>query len=462
MLKFPKDFIWGTSTSAYQIEGGWNQDGKGPSVWDAFCTIPGKIANGESGDVACDHYNRYKEDVQMLKRLGVTAYRFSVSWSRVMPTGRGEVNEKGLQFYSDLVDELLANDIQPWISLNHFDLPLALELELDGWLSDELPDLFAQYAKICFKKLGDRVKHWITFNEAWVVAMLSYGMGIFAPGKVSNRYPYVAGHNMLLAHARAYRIYDQQFRATQKGQIGITNNCDWRQPATDSQADKEAAQRSLEFYFGWLTDPLYFGNYPQSMIDRVGDRLPKFTKEESEMLKGSTDFIGLNHYNTFVVADAAGEPAASSPYANSGIVEDQDILVTFDEKWELTDMNWPVNPEGIYHLLKWIDERYNRPVIYVTENGCSVGDKLENGEVNDVRRIRYLEGYIANSHRALQEGVDLRGYFVWSLMDNFEWALGYQMRFGLHYLVPETLERIPKASAHWFKKVMENNGLQEP
>jgi beta-galactosidase len=459
MIKFPKDFIWGTSTSAYQIEGAWNKDGKGPSVWDAYCTIPGKVVNGETAQVTCDHYHRYKEDVQLLKKLGIKVYRFSISWSRVMPTGRGEVNEMGLQFYSDLVDELLANGIEPWAALSHFDHPLALEFELDGWLNPQMADHFADYARVCFDRLGDRIKHWITFNEAWVVAIFGYGLGVVAPGKVSNSLPYLAGHHLLIAHAKAYRVYDQEFRHKQNGQIGITNNCDWREPFTDSPEDRAAAQRALEFYFGWFTDPVFFGKYPQSMVERVGDRLPKFTPEEQELLKGSTDFVGLNHYNTFIVADAGGKSVPPFPYANSGIVEDQDIQVTTNPDWEVTDMQWPVVPEGIYKLLKWIDERYNHPVIYITENGCAVGDRLENGEVNDQRRINYFKGYISNCHRAIQEGVDVRGYFVWSLMDNFEWALGYQMRFGLVYIKPGTLERVLKASALWYKDVMEKNGF---
>ena len=459
MLQFPKDFIWGTSTSAYQIEGAWNKDGKGPSVWDAFCTIPGRTHKGESAQVTCDHYHRYKEDIQLMKAMGLKVYRFSISWSRIMPTGRGKINEEGIKFYSDLVDECLANGIEPWAALNHFDLPLALEFELDGWTNPQVQDLFADYAEVCFQRLGDRIKTWITFNEAWVVAMLCYGLGIFAPGKTSNSLPYQAGHNLLLAHAKAYRVYDEKFRPTQKGKIGITNNCDWREPLTDSQADKDAAQRALEFFFGWMTDPIFFGDYPQSMIERVKERLPRFTPEESALIKGSTDFIGLNHYTTFMAEHVSENLKASMPYSNSGIAEDQDVNLSTRPQWEITDMKWPVVPEGLYKMLKWIDERYDRPIIYITENGCAVPDKVENGQVNDTRRINYLEGYISNCHKAMKEGVDVRGYFVWSFLDNFEWTLGYQMRFGLHYIVPETLERIPKASAKWFKKVIEQNGF---
>lgn len=249
MIKFPEGFIWGVSTSAYQIEGAWNKDGKGPSVWDAFTLIPGKTANGESGQVACDHYHRFKEDIGLMKQMGLKTYRFSISWSRILPTGKGKVNEAGIQFYSNLIDELLANGIEPWVALNHFDLPLAVEFEHDGWLNPVTADLYADYARLCFSRFGDRVKHWVTFNEAWVVAMLCYGKGIFAPGKSSRKDTYLAGHHLILAHAKAYRVYDSEFRKIQKGVVGIANNCDWREPLTDSEQDKAAAQRALEFYF---------------------------------------------------------------------------------------------------------------------------------------------------------------------------------------------------------------------
>jgi beta-glucosidase/6-phospho-beta-glucosidase/beta-galactosidase len=394
-----------------------------------------------------------------MKSLEIKVYRFSIAWSRVMPTGRDIVNEAGMKFYSDLVDELLTNGIEPWISLNHFDLPLALEFELDGWLSPKLPELFEQYAEVCFEKLGDRVKNWITFNESWVVAMLGYGQGIFAPGKVSDSLPYLAGHHLLLAHARAYRLYEKKFRPIQKGKIGITNNCDWREPLTQSQDDKDAAQRSLEFYFGWFTDPVFFGNYPQSMIDRVGERLPRFTAEESAMLKGSADFIGLNHYNTFNASDAKGVVSKSSPYANGGILEDQDVNLSANPEHELSDMNWPVVPEGMYKLLQWIDKRYSHPVIFITENGGAFPEEKSNGKVGDERRRKYFEGYLTWCHKALQDGVDVRGYFVWSLMDNFEWASGYKMRFGICHVNRDTLERTPKASAFWYRDVISNNGF---
>jgi beta-galactosidase len=459
MITFPKDFIWGTATSAYQIEGAWNKDGKGPSVWDAFCMIPGKIANGESGNIACDHYHRYKEDVQLMKAMGLKYYRFSISWSRVMPAGRGEVNEQGIKFYSDLIDELLANGIEPWVTLNHFDLPLALEFELDGWLSPQLPDLFQEYAKVCFERFGDRVKSWITLNEAWVVAMVCYGTGYFAPGKVSDTFPYIAAHHQLLAHAKAYRLYDQQFRTIQKGRIGITNNCDWREPITNNQEDTNAAQRALEYYFGWFTDPVFFGRYPESMQIYSKDKLPLFTAEETELLKGSLDFIGLNHYTTLIASDLTSEEGQKLPKGQIAIPEDQKVKLFVKPEWKLTDMDWPVEPEGFYKLLKWIDNRYNHPDIYVTENGCAFDVEMVNGQVNDVKRVDFFKNYLSACHKAIDEGVKVKGYFAWSLMDNFEWASGYKMRFGLHHIMPGTLDRVPKESAKWYRSVAENNGF---
>jgi len=306
---FPNDFIWGTATSSYQIEGASVKDGKGPSIWDAFCSIPGKIHNNENGDIACNHYENFKEDVQLMKKMGVKAYRFSIAWARIMPTGKGAVNKAGIQFYSDLIDELIKAGITPWVTLYHWDLPLALQLEDDGWLGNKISDYFAAYADVCFEYFGDRVKNWITLNEPWVVAILGYGQGVFAPGRVSNDEPYLAGHQLILAHAKAYRIYKDKYQH-QKGQIGITNNCDWREPLTDSQKDKDAAERALQFFLAWFADPIYKGDYPQVMKTSLGGRLPTFSKEEQKMIKGTSDFFGLNHYTTMYAAHDDGDTIA--------------------------------------------------------------------------------------------------------------------------------------------------------
>ncbi|MCB0706473.1 MAG: beta-glucosidase [Saprospiraceae bacterium] len=457
MQSFPKDFIWGTATSSFQIEGASNEAGKGFSVWDAFTRIPGKVLNGDTGDVACDHYHRFEEDIRLMKQMGVKAYRFSISWPRILPTGTGAVNQAGIEFYSKLIDCLLANDIEPWVTLYHWDLPLALEFEKDGWLGENISDIFADYAAVCFAHFGDRVKNWITINESWVIAMLSYGQGIFPPGRVSNIEPYQVGHNLIKAHAKAVDLYRTKFQPSQKGRIGIANNCDWREPLTDSAADKAAAERAIEFFLGWFADPIYKGHYPASMVERLGDRLPTFTEEEVKMIKGSSDFFGLNHYTTMYAADSTGLDTKDSVFGNGGISEDQDVQLSVDPSWKMTTMNWSIVPWGFQKLLEWIDQRYDHPEIIVTENGCSFDHEVVGGQVNDQERIDFYKGYLAACQAAISNGANVKGYFAWSFMDNFEWAFGYSRRFGLTHINFETLERTPKASAKWFAEFIRNN-----
>lgn len=452
---FPSDFIWGGATSAYQIEGAFNEDGKGPSIWDVFSSIPGKVKNNENGNIACDHYHRYKEDVAMMKKIGLKAYRFSIAWSRILPQGRGEINLKGIEFYNNLIDELIANDIQPWVTLYHWDLPAALEFEMDGWLGEEISQLFAVYADICYRYFGDRVKNWITINEAWVVAILGYGHGIFAPGKKSNDLPYLAAHHLIKAHAKAVQVYRTKYQSSQKGKIGITNNCDWREPLSKTQPDREAAQRALEFFLGWFADPIWKGDYPQVMKERLGKRLPTFTEEEKDMIKGSSDFFGLNHYTTMLAA-ASSEKDTGSVYGNGGLSEDQDVHLSVDPEWKMTSMQWAIVPFGCRKLLEWIDKRYHHPEIIITENGCSFSESLQDGKVDDSDRIEFFKGYLSEIKNAIDSGVDVRGYFIWSLMDNFEWALGFDKRFGITY-VDHNLERIMKASAFWYGRVIAKN-----
>lgn len=458
MKKFPENFTWGTATSSYQIEGAHNVDGKGPSIWDAFCTIPNRVKNNDNGNVGIDHYNRFKEDVALMKSQGFKAYRFSISWPRVMPEGKGLVNEKGIKFYSDLIDELLANDIQPWVTLYHWDLPLALQTEEDGWLNPEISDYFKGYADLCFSRFGDRVKHWITLNEPWVVSILGYGHGAFAPGRKSNSEPYLAAHHLLVAHAKAVDIYRRRY-GNQHGSIGITNNCDWREPLTDRFEDRVASERALEFFLGWFADPVYKGDYPEVMKERLGRRLPDFTLEEKKLLLNSSDFFGLNHYTTMYASELKGDETDSIK-GNGGISEDQGVSLTKDKEWSLTAMDWAVVPWGCRKLLEWINERYDKPPIYITENGFACDDELENGEVDDSEtRLTYYRGYLGACHEAIQSGVDLRGYFAWSMFDNFEWAHGYSSRFGINYVNYETFERIPKASAKWFSELIASNSL---
>ncbi len=459
MITFPKDFIWGSATSSYQIEGAWNSDGKGPSIWDSFCTIPGKVAKNENGEIACDHYNKFEEDVKLMKDMGLKAYRFSISWPRIQAKGKGDVNAKGIVFYNKLINCLLENGIEPWVTLYHWDLPLALQFEEDGWLGDSISDHFASYARICFENFGDRVKNWITINESWVIAMLGYGQGVFAPGRVSNSEPYLAGHNLLLAHGKAVDIYRNEFQSVQKGRIGITNNCDWREPLTDSELDKSAAERALEFFLAWFADPIYKGDYPKSMRSRLGERLPKFSAKEKTMLQGSSDFFGLNHYTTMYASHDNGENKKGNVYGNGGLSEDQDVTLSLSKEWELTSMNWAIVPWGCEKLLLWIKDRYDNPEIIITENGCAFDDKIEDGYIEDDSRLNFYKDYLTSCESAIEKGVNLKGYFAWSLMDNFEWASGYSKRFGLWFVDFKTLKRTPKKSAKWYKKTIEDNGF---
>lgn len=458
MSKFGENFIWGVATSAYQIEGAFDKDGKGLSIWDTFSNKPGNVMNDENGNVACDHYHMSSSDVKMIADLGVKAYRFSIAWTRILPQGYGEVNQKGIDFYNKLIDDLLANGITPWVTLYHWDLPQNLQDEHDGWLGREIVDHFKNFADICFAAFGDRVKHWITLNEPWVVAILGYGQAVFPPAITSNSAPYLAGHHLLLAHAEAVQIYRQKYQQTQDGVIGITNNCDWREPIDDHPDNIAAAERALEFFLGWFADPVYKGNYPQSMIDRVGDRLPIFTVEEQEMLKGSSDFFGLNHYTTMMVKnDDHSADVAQSVYGNGGISEDQDVILSVDPAWGQTSMGWSIVPWGCRKLLVWIANRYGNPDIYITENGCSFDAEVVNGESADPGRVEFLHGYLEECANAIAQGAKLKGYFAWSFMDNFEWALGYSKRFGLVHVDFETLVRTPKTSYYWYREYIKEN-----
>jgi beta-glucosidase len=459
MSTFPIGFTWGAATSAYQIEGAHAADGKGPSIWDAFSAIPGKTHQDENGQTAADHYHRLGEDVGLMRAMKLPAYRFSISWPRLQPNGRQKINRAGIAFYDHLIDTLLENEVTPWVTLYHWDLPLALQLEQDGWLNPQMPAFFAEYADLCFHHFGDRVKHWLTLNEAWVVAILGYAKGIFAPGRVSLEEPYRVGHHLLLAHSAAVQVYRQKYQPVQKGLIGMANNCDWREPATQEARDKAAAQRSLEFFLGWFADPIYTGDYPETMRSRLGDRLPNFTDREAEALRGSTDFFGLNHYTTALTAHCENPTGRTPVYLNGGITEDQQIRLYNSPDWEETAMGWGVVPWGCRKLLNWIDLRYDHPPIVITENGCAFEDAMENGQVNDQHRIDFLTSYIDECRRAVTEGVDLRGYFVWSLLDNFEWASGYTKRFGLHHVDFVNLRRTPKASAKWYAEVIRLNHL---
>lgn len=451
------DFYWGTATSSYQIEGAWNADGKGMSIWDEFVRRSGTIADNSTGDVACRSYEKYKEDVQVLKSIGVNAYRFSISWPRVLPNGTkaGGINQKGIDYYVNLVDELRANNIEPMVTLYHWDLPQALQEAYNGWESERIIQDFVDYATLMYERLGGKVKWWITFNEPWVFNVLGNGLGTHAPGKkdlVNN--VYIVAHNLLRAHAKAYRVYESQFKQQQQGRVGITLNGAFVMPKTNTEADKLAAQRAMEFMFGWYSDPVFRGNYPADMIERIGrksreaglskSRLPAFTEAEMAEINGTSDFLGLNYYSSSI----AEHKELSN---NGGYFDDQDLATSQDPAWPGSGSSWlKVTPFGIREGIKWLSNRYGNPIIVITENGVSDN----NGTVTDPHRIDFYREYIGNV--TLAKTVDkcnVGGYFAWSLMDNFEWAEGYTEYFGIvsvNFNDPER-PRTLKDSAKWYR-----------
>ncbi|XP_071181431.1 lactase/phlorizin hydrolase-like [Mytilus edulis] len=461
---FENDFAWGAATSAYQIEGGWNEDGKGPSIWDVY-SHAGRIVNKQTGDVACDSYHKYKEDVQMLKSLGVSHYRFSLSWSRIMSDGTlATVNQKGIDYYNNLINELLANNIEPMVTLYHWDLPQGLQ-DKGGFKDEAIIEYFNDYARLCFSMFGDRVKLWITFNEPFVVSWLGHGIGVMAPGiSEPGSTVYTVTHNIIRAHVKAYHTYNDHFRSHFNGKVGITLDCDWKEPREDTLWDRAAAERALQFKLGWFANPIFGnGDYPAVMKRTIKSksmkqglsksRLPEFTDEELRQNKGAADFIGINHYTTNLVSQK--EQSVEEPHYE----RDQDIDVSYSSCWRESQSGWlRGNPWGIRRLLKWVKDRYNSPEIYVTENGFS--DDGKSLEDND--RIWYYNGYINEMLKAKKEdGVNVKGYMAWSLMDNFEWGSGFTQHFGIFHVDFDTMNRTrtPKKSAATYTQIIKDNGF---
>lgn len=466
-----KDFLWGTATAAYQVEGAYNDDGRGMTTWDAFSHTPGKTLNGDTGDVTDDHYHLFKEDTQLMKDIGLSSYRFSIAWSRIQPDGEGEINQAGIDHYNAEIDALLDNGITPFITLFHWDTPLALEEKYRSWLSADMERYFANYADICFKHFGDRVKNWITFNEPMSVANGGYNQGFHAPGRCSDRSkcqegdsstePYIVSHNMLNAHAAAVEVYRNKYQQSQGGKIGITLSTDFAYPLTQSEEDKEAAQRHLEFQSGWYADPVYFGDYPASMKERVGERLPTFTPEQSARIKGSHDFYGVNHYSSRYVSNKvnADRPENEKEYyydegVETSVTDTDGNLIGLP-----TQSPWLyVVPKGMEDILYWIKNRYGEQDIYVTENGVDVAgeaDMTKEEAMADTFRLDFHKSYIEHMLAAKKNGVSVKGYFAWSLIDNFEWADGYEDKFGMTYVDFDKnsatyLQRFQKDSAKWY------------
>lgn len=442
VLRFPDDFLWGTATASYQIEGSPLADGAGESIWHRFAHTPGNIERNENGDVACDHYRLYGDDVALMRELGLGAYRFSIAWPRVLPSGRGAVNERGLDFYERLVDRLLDAGIAPMATLYHWDLPQALEDE-GGWPNPDLADAFADYADAVFGRLGDRVKHWISFNEPWVFTYLGYGLGLHAPGRSDFDDALAAGHTVVRAHAAAAERFRNRGLA---GDLGLTVSVQAQVAAGDNDEDRAACERTAAFHNHWFTDPLFRGDYPAPLREQYGDRLPEFDGEDRQrMAAGAPDFVGVNYYTRARVRHAPGEFFDAAHEHPRGVY---------------TAMGWEIYPAGLYAVLGDFAERYRVP-LYVTENGAGFEDETadDNGVVDDPARLRYLQSHLEMVHRAISDGVDVRGYMAWSFLDNFEWAFGYSKRFGIVRCDYESQRRTPKASALWYRDVIREGGI---
>jgi beta-glucosidase len=439
---FPDDFLWGAATSAYQIEGSPLADGAGPSIWHRFCHTPGMVANGETGDVACDHYRRFREDVKLMAALGLKSYRFSISWSRILPDGTGRVNPKGLAFYEQLVDALLEHGIQPMATLYHWDLPAALD-DRGGWLNPDIADWFAEYAGVMFDALDDRVKLWATLNEPWVVTDGGYLFGALAPGHRSLFEGPIASHNLLRASARAV----ERYRAGGRHQIGLVVNLEPKHPVSNSDADLRAAELAHAYFNLQYLDPVFFGRYPEDLREVFGQAWPDWTDQQAEEARHDVDFLGINYYTRSVVRHAP-----ERWFMNVDRVRQNHATHT--------ETDWEVYPDSLVETLKWVTDRYGRLPLYVTENGAAFFDppKTVDGRVEDYLRVDYLRKHIRAVHQAIAQGVDMRGYFVWSLMDNFEWSQGYAKRFGIVHVDYETLERTPKQSAEYYRRVIASNG----
>lgn len=445
-IRFDKDFIWGAATSSYQVEGAAHLDNGGLSVWDMFCRQPGKIANDDSGERACEHYQRYIQDVDLMSRIGICAYRFSISWPRILPDGRGRINQRGIDFYSRLVDELLAKDIEPWVTLFHWDYPYELYSQ-GGWLNRDSADWFADYTALVVDRLSDRVSQWMTLNEPQCFINLGHLDGIHAPGlNMGMAEVILAGHNALRAHGKAVEVIRNTARlpasisAAQANIVSI--------PVTGSAADIEAARRHMFainedrlFSNSWFSDPMILGSYPADGVERFAALMPEKFEQDLDAIRQPLDYFATNIYSGVHVR-AVGE--------GDEVVDKSELPVTA--------MGWPITPDALYWGPKFLHERFALPVV-ITENGMAHDDELANGKVHDRERIDYLYRYLSEFGRAIEDGVPGKGYFLWSLMDNFEWAEGYSKRFGITHVDYASQNRTLKYSAHWYRRVIANHHL---
>ncbi|KAJ0858400.1 putative beta-glucosidase [Helianthus annuus] len=472
---FPNDFTFGSASSSFQNEGGANEDGRAPSIWDIFARRhPDRIADHSNAVMATDSYHRYK-DVKMLRQMSMDAYSFSISWSRVIPLGKisSGVNEHGISYYNNLINELRSNNIEPFVTLFHWDLPQALEEEYGGFLSSRVVNDFRDFAELCFRRFGDRVKYWITLNEPWSYSVGGYEKGYYAPGRCSHFAgncsagdsgiePYIVAHNLLLSHASAVKLYHDIYKGPQKGKIGISLVTRWMVPFSDEKLHRDAALRAIDFEFGWFMNPLTFGEYPESMRINVVNRLPRFTTEESYTLRNSLDFLGLNYFTANYVQHVS-EAVTDNMTRSSDVQAHLSIErngVPIGAKGGTEGLR--SYPQGLHDLLVYIKNNYNNPTIYITENGV---DETSNSSLSlrtvlqDDFRVQYYVGHLQKLLQAINSGVNVKGYFAWSLLDNFQWERGYAVRFGLHFVdYGNELRRYPKFSSTWFTNFLRIRG----
>lgn len=443
--RFPKDFLWGAATAAYQIEGSPLADGAGASIWHRFAHTPGSIRDGDTGDIACDHYRRWAEDVELMRELGLKAYRLSIAWGRILPSGRGAVNAAGLGFYERLIDTLLKHNIVPMVTLYHWDLPAALD-DRGGWLNPDVSQWFAEYAALIFRRLDDRVPFWVTLNEPWVVADGGYLHGVLAPGHRNLFEAPLAAHHLLRAHGAAVQAY----RAEGRHKIGLVVNLEPKYPASASPADVAATARAHGYMNRQYLDPVYHGRYPPEMSEIFREAWPAWPAGDYALIRQKIDFLGINYYTRSVVRD---DPAVW-PVGGSAVRQTDSTY---------TETAWEVFPEALTDVLKWVARDYGSPPIYITENGAAYYDppRALAGRIQDPLRIEYLRQHLAAVQAAIEAGVDVRGYFVWSLLDNLEWAQGYSKRLGIVHVDFRTQQRTIKDSGRYYRGVIASGVVGE-
>jgi beta-glucosidase len=449
-MPFPPGFAWGAATSSYQIEGAVTEDGRGPSIWDTFSHAPGKTVNGDTGDVACDHYHRWADDIDLMASYGLNAYRFSVAWPRIQPTGRGAANQKGIDFYRRLVDRLVERGIRPMATVYHWDLPQPLQDDGAGWQNRDTVERFAEYAAIVYDALGDGVAWWITHNEPWVVAMVGHRLGRHAPGLHDLDAELRVAHHLLLSHGRAVEAYRASGRTAP---IGITLNLYPTFPERETDADRAAASLADAYGNRWYLDPVFRGSYPHELLEWLTARRPmEFIRDgDVASVAQPIDFLGVNYYSRTVARAPRDGETGELPFAPSS---------QRSPEIKRTEMDWEITPRGLTELLTRIHADYGAPPIYITENGAAFNEgPSADGQIHDARRVEFMRDHLAALEAAIDRGVDVRGYFTWSLLDNFEWGEGFSQRFGITYVDYATQQRTPKDSARWYAEVARRNGL---